>query len=114
MRLLVDEQLPPALTVWLVKQGQDAKHVVDLGLLGATDRQIAERAAADGAVMVTKDEDYLAWRVRTAGLRVLWLRLGNLPNARLLARLEAAWPAVVSRLDQGAELVEVMPDGQVR
>lgn len=58
MRFLVDAQLPPALARWLADQGQPARHVYDLGLATADDREIWDVALATGAVVVTKDEDF--------------------------------------------------------
>lgn len=40
MKFLVDAQLPPALTRFLVSLGEDAIHVLDAGLLEATDSEI--------------------------------------------------------------------------
>lgn len=59
MRLLVDAQLPPALARWLSERGHQTMHVLDEGLLGASDRQIWQYAASDGVGIVTKDEDFV-------------------------------------------------------
>lgn len=55
--------------------------------------------------MVTKDEDFLEFRIRIDGLQVLWLRVGNLPNRVLLQRLDLAWDALEARLCAGETLV---------
>lgn len=57
--------------------------------------------------MVTKDEDYRVLRPPVFGLQVLWLRIGNVPNRMLFARLAAEWPRVERELVDGRELVEV-------
>ncbi|MFZ1575492.1 MAG: DUF5615 family PIN-like protein [Chromatiaceae bacterium] len=44
MRFLVDAQLPPALARWLAQRGHEAEHVLDCGLLDASDRLIWARA----------------------------------------------------------------------
>lgn len=86
MRFLVDAQLPPALCDWLAGQGHTALHVVDLGLAGADDQPIWARAVADDAVLLTKDQDFVAIRKRaTAGPAVCWLRIGIATNPALLA-----------------------------
>lgn len=66
MRFLVDVQLPPALARWLVERGHQAGHVADLGIAGASDRVVWERAAITGAVIVTKDEDFALRRAVAA------------------------------------------------
>lgn len=63
MRFLVDAQLPPALAGWLRDRGHEAEHVADVGLVGATDAEIAVRAERSAAVLVTKDEDFTAIRL---------------------------------------------------
>ena len=63
MRFLVDAQLPPALAGWLREQGHEAEHVEDVGLIASTDAAIATHAETNGAVLVTKDEDFSALRL---------------------------------------------------
>lgn len=59
MRFLIDSQLPPALARWIAAQGHDAQHVADLGMAGATDRAIWNRAVEQKSVIVTKDDDFI-------------------------------------------------------
>jgi predicted nuclease of predicted toxin-antitoxin system len=80
MKFLVDAQLPPGLCRWLKARGHEAEHVFDLGLGAATDAAIAGRAAANGAALVSKDQDFLALGGAEKP-RVLWLRCGNIANA---------------------------------
>ena len=58
VRFLVDNQLPPMLARFLVMQGHEPDHVSDLGLSAADDEQVWRRAAEDGCVMISKDEDF--------------------------------------------------------
>ncbi|MDP8924888.1 MAG: DUF5615 family PIN-like protein [Chloroflexota bacterium] len=83
MRFLVDAQLPPALARWLVERGHAAEHVADLGMAGASDGTIWDRAATTGAVVLTKDEDFaLRWAVAGEGPAVVWLRCGTRRGGR--------------------------------
>lgn len=59
MRVWVDAKLPPVLASWLKQLGVNAKHVVDLGKLGATDAHIFAGARDAGAIAITKDDDFL-------------------------------------------------------
>ena len=77
MRFLVDAQLPPALARRLEEWGHVAEHVVDVGMTAAPDHRIREYAAAVGACIVTKDEDFAVWRLLHHGPAVVWLRVGN-------------------------------------
>ncbi len=104
MKFLIDEQLPPTLAEWLVEQGHEATHVRDLGLRSAGDRRIRDAARASGAVVITKDEDFI--RIRRADDRVLWLRCGNLKRALFPARFVEAWPDALRALEAGEFVVE--------
>jgi predicted nuclease of predicted toxin-antitoxin system len=63
---LIDAQLPPSLAEAWRRTGHQAIHVVDIGFLTASDRQIWDEAVARNAVLVTKDRDFpllrAAWR----------------------------------------------------
>jgi len=55
---LVDARLPPSLAEALRHAGCQAVHLVDVGLLAATDQQIWDEAISRSAVLVTKDRDF--------------------------------------------------------
>jgi predicted nuclease of predicted toxin-antitoxin system len=63
MKFIVDAQLPPALCIWLRGKGHDAMHVYDPGLGAASDHVIPERAMANNAFLISKDEDFLILRL---------------------------------------------------
>jgi len=63
MNFLIDAQLPPALCGWLRERGYGAVHVFEIGMVAAGDAEIAARAEADGAVLVSKDEDFVTLRL---------------------------------------------------
>lgn len=104
MNFVIDEQLPPELADWLVGQGHDAVHVRDLGLSSSSDRLIREAALETGAVVITKDEDFV--RIRRPNDRVLWLRCGNLRRALFMPGFIKAWPEALEALEQGELVVE--------
>lgn len=108
MRFLVDAQLPPALARRLVSLGHAAEHVFDIGLTTADDRTIEQFAANAGSVIVTKDEDFAVRHpFREKGPAVMWVRVGNLRKAALIARIETALPDSLRALERGDTLVEI-------
>ena len=108
MRFIIDTNLTPGLAVWLRSQGHEAHHTSDLGLGQATDRAISSRGKADGAIVVTKDEDFVLLKTMDpAGPQVVWIRIGNAVNRVLLQRLDVAWPSVVEKLSKGEPVVEL-------
>lgn len=107
-RFLVDAQLPPALARKIAAAGHQATHVLDEGLLESSDSQIWDYAIEINAVILTKDEDFaIRASVSKTPPSIVWVRIGNCPNARLLAWFESELPSVVAALDSGARLVEV-------
>lgn len=106
MNFLIDAQLPPALCLWLRERGHEAAHVSELGLTGATDAEIADRAEAEGLVLVTKDEDFVTLRLPDR-FALLWLRCGNATNAALRDWLEPRWETIERMLEAGERFIEV-------
>lgn len=82
MRFLIDAQLPPMLVEWLAWRGHEAGHVGEIGLVAADDADVAARAEADRAVLVSKDEDFVMLRLPDR-YALLWLRCGNTTNRAL-------------------------------
>lgn len=107
MRFLIDAQLPPGLARWLTAEGYPADHVDDLGLRAAADATIADKAHDLGAVIWSKDSDFAERARRTAGLQVVWVRLGNTTNPSLRARLAPHLPAIAAALNAGEALIEI-------
>lgn len=107
MRFLVDQQLPPLLAEALKDAGHDAVHIRDLGLSTASDHAIWAEARQTMTVVISRDEDFVRLVRDPGGARLVWIRLGNCTNAHLLATIQAAWPAILTRLDEGEVLIEV-------
>ena len=108
MRFLVDNQLPVALTRWLMGMGHQAEHVLDLGLATAADAGIWASCSSQNTVVISKDVDFflLANRPGDVG-RLLWVRVGNCRTTHLLARFTAAWPAIQNAFAAGQRVVEL-------
>jgi len=107
LRFLVDAQLPPALARRIEALGHSAEHVVDCALATAADDAIRNYAASIGAVIITKDEDFVIREVLQKGPSVVWIRIGNTRRAELLRRIEADFTAIVVALERGETLVEI-------
>ena len=109
MRFVVDQQLPPRLAEVLRAKGYDAIHVRELGLSTASDGAIWAEVQRDNAVVISRDEDFVALARNPGSARLIWVRLGNCTNADLLARVEANWSELLDRLEAGDVLVELRP-----
>jgi predicted nuclease of predicted toxin-antitoxin system len=85
VKLLLDQGLPRGAVGELGRRGHDVQHVGEIGMAGATDAEIVERARAEGRTIVTLDADFHALvalsnaatpsvvRLRIEGLRSLEL-----------------------------------------
>lgn len=108
MQFIVDAQLPPRLARFITSQGYPAEHVGDRkGGLIETDSSIAQRADANGAVVVTKDADFKHshFAIGTPCL-LLVINTGNISNRDLLTFVGGFLPAVVEAFES-CDLVEL-------
>ena len=105
----VDAQFSPHIARWMSGLlGVEAIALRDLGLRDATDKEIFERARLAGAVILTKDADFVELaRRRGAPPSILWMTVGNTSNARVRSLLEASWPRVSENLASGEALIEL-------
>lgn len=78
----------------------------ELGLVDASDAVIAAHAESSGAVLVSKDEDFVTLRLPDRFV-FLWLRCGNATNRALVGWLEARWGRIEVLLEGGERFVEV-------
>ena len=109
MLFLVDAQLPPSLAEALRQAGCQALHLIDLGLLEATDRQIWDEAISRSAVLVTKDRDFpLRRAARNDGPAILWVRVGNTSNRILIELVLRALPAIIDAIERDEAVIEVV------
>lgn len=107
MLFLIDAQLPPSLAEALRQAGCQAVHVVDLGLLAATDQQIWDEAISRSAVLVTKDRDFPIRRAASNdGPSILWVRVGNISNRKLIELALQALPAIVDAIERDEPVIE--------
>lgn len=107
MLFLVDAQLPPSLAEALRQAGREAVHVIDLGLLAATDQEIWDEAISRSAVLVTKDRDFpLRRAARSDGPAILWVRVGNISNRKLIELALQALPAIIEAIERDEAVIE--------
>lgn len=107
-RFLIDAQLPPGLAIRLRERGYPAEHVNRVGLGAVDDITIWEHARRIRAVLMTKDEDFVALALREAsGPQLVWLRIGNISNDALWMTISAALDEILESLETGERIVEV-------
>jgi len=109
MVVWIDAQLAPTLAGWLRDTlGVAALAARDLQLRDAEDPVIFHAARSAGAVVLTKDADFVTLVGRHGPPpQIVWLTCGNTSNRALRELLSSAWPRVVALLEAGEPLVEI-------
>jgi predicted nuclease of predicted toxin-antitoxin system len=88
--------LPPALARWLVEQGHDAIHAMELGLHRAPDAEIMQCARQQRRAIITADLDYprlLALDV-LPGPSLILFRGGSWSDQDIISRLGQVLPTL--------------------
>ncbi len=105
----VDAHLSPSMAAWLETAfGVQAAALRDVGMRDAEDRDIFLAARAAGAVVLTKDADFVRLQDELGPPpRIVWLTLGNCSNQRLREVLAAQWTTIEAQFANGEPLVEI-------
>lgn len=113
VRLLLDENLSPAVALTLCAEGIDACGVRDRGLLEATDPEVFARAYADDRVVVTMNVGDFEHLARTCELHagVVLLECGNLLRHEQLDVVRRVAVAIAERADMINTVLRVTHEG---
>ena len=86
--------------------------MVDLGLESSPDRAIWKAAQEQGAVVISKDEDFVTLvTLQPEQGQVVWIRLGNTTKRSFLQWFAPLLPSIEEALEKGERLVEVKAKG---
>ena len=109
MRLLFDENLSPRLVRDVADMFPNSAHVRDLQLQSAPDEDIWRRAAVEGFIIVTKDDDFRQ-RSFLSGFppKVIWLHVGNCRREESAAILRHAFDSITTFADDVLSAVLIL------
>jgi len=109
MTVWLDAQLSPRLARWVSGEFQiNAIPVRDLGLRDSDDETIYHEAAKAGAVVVTKDRDFIDLQFRFGPPpQIIWLTCGNTSEARLQQIFTTHFATARRMIEAGDSLVEI-------
>lgn len=109
MIVWTDAQLSPRIASWLASEfGMEVIPVRDLGLRDSPDQQIFEAARVAGAIVMTKDRDFVDMVDRFGPPpQVIWVTSGNTSDQKLRGVLGRLFPDAIEMLRAGEPLVEV-------
>ena len=108
MKFLVDAQLPISLASFLRGQGFDVIHTSEL-LNGndTSDAEINRLSLAEERTVISKDGDfYDSYTATKEPFKLLYVRTGNITNARLIDLFEKNLGSILRELDEG-DVVEI-------
>ncbi len=109
MIVWIDAQLPPMLAGFMrAELGLNALALKELGLRDAADRDIFEAARQAGALLMSKDADFVDL-VQRLGVppQLIWVTCGNVTNARLQVLLRSHWTGIAAIIAAGEPIVEL-------
>ena len=106
-KLLLDENLSPAIALTLTREGCDVVHVRDRGLLQATDVGVLARALQEDRILVTSDCDDFAKlaRATTVHAGLVFFEDGGLLRADQLRLAREALAIISAELAAGRDMV---------
>lgn len=109
MIIWLNAHLSPAIATWITNElGITAIALRDVGLRDAEDEKIFRAAKEQGAVLMTKDRDFVDLLERFGSPpQVIWLTCGNTSNARLKEILASTLPNAIALFQAGESLVEI-------
>jgi predicted nuclease of predicted toxin-antitoxin system len=108
MRFLLDANLPARLAQAFTDAGHFCEHMEDLMPRYSPDTEIARIANDSGAVLVSRDADFVQLsRDGKLTVQLIWVRLGNLRRAALASAIVARMPAIVAAIEAGDAIIEL-------
>lgn len=110
MKLWIDAQLSPALARWISENFESVEAIAlrDIGLPEAEDEEIFEAAHRDGAVVMSKDSDFVDLLIRRGPPpQVIWITCGNTSNARMRRMLSSSLTTAIDLLRSGEWMIEI-------
>jgi len=76
-------------------------------LQAAIDKEIWDEAISRSAVLVTKDRDFALRRAATNnGPTILWVRVGNMSNRKLIELALRALPTIIDAIERDEAVIE--------
>ncbi len=111
MKLLLDENLSRRMVPALQLAFPGSSQVVLTGLQSASDAEVWDYAKANGFVLVSKDDDFVALSgLRGHPPRLIKLSLGNCRNQQVIDALLGQQALIEGAFaDQSVSMVEVIP-----
>jgi len=108
MRFIIDAQLPRSLAAFLRDKGFDVIHTSELPHGNDTsDTEINQLSLSEERVVISKDGDfYNSFSSTKEPFKLLYVRTGNISNAKLIELFEKNIGSILRELEEG-DVVEI-------
>lgn len=109
MKFIVDAHLPIKLKYWLIENGHDALHILDLPKKQSTpDVEIIELAEREKRIVVSKDSDFFKYHlIKGIPEKVLFITTGNIVNKELFRLFELNFKTIENHFNSGKSIIEI-------
>ncbi len=106
MKFIIDAQLPYRLKQWLIGQGLDVIHTLDLPKKQLTsDIEIIHTADRHDRIVITKDSDFFKHNIlHQKPKRILMITTGNIINKDLLRLFETNFGSMLNCVGKEKDL----------
>lgn len=114
MKFIVDMPLSPKLADWLMQQGYDAIHAMEVGLDRASDEVILNLARKESRVVVTADLDYPRFLalMQAEGPGLILFRGGNYSEKEAVERLKRVFEMIPN--EELSNSIVIIEKGRIR
>jgi predicted nuclease of predicted toxin-antitoxin system len=108
VKFLIDANLPVQLAREFVDAGHECTHMETILPRYSPDATIARIANDTGAVVVSRDSDYVQFsRDGVLTVPLIWVHLGNLRRAAIASAIRTRLPAIVRSIEAGERIIEI-------
>lgn len=109
MKFIVDAHFPRRLSYWLIENGEDSIHTLDMPNKNKTsDIDIIKKADQESRIVITKDSDFYRYRIlKGQPERILIISTGNIVNKDLIHLFELNFPTLKNLFLSGSKVIEI-------
>ncbi|MDE0471921.1 MAG: DUF5615 family PIN-like protein [Ekhidna sp.] len=111
IKFIVDAQLPKRIADFLIDNGYDSIHTLDLENKNRTkDKEIIENSIQENRIVIAKDYDFLeSFILKEEPQKLIIVKTGNISNNELM-KLFSTYLDTIIKMITGSNLVEIHKD----
>lgn len=108
MKFIVDNQLPPKLSKFILQKGFISSHVSELNMSSAKDTDLINYSIENNLIIITKDQDFIDRSILSPDFPpIIWIRIGNCRTEHLIESINNVWIEIIRALDKSEKIIEI-------